>query len=299
MWTFIHGYFAGTIIPNDDLLETLEHRHDFASFALTTDLLRYVLLTVLPGILARLLPGADVIDEGRVQGHYDRGDEFYRWFAGPSMINSSGLLSDPLNREETIDEMQANKLAVVCEKLALGDRSKAVLDLGCGFGTLARFASVKYGARVTGITLGRNPAAHGNAALREAGVSDGQSRVWSMDWRDVPSLGVKYDAIVCLEMAEHVGIFKIVGFLRQCFEMLEDDGVMVLQVAGLRRAWQYEDIIWGLFVVSLSPALAVSFRADNFSMKHKYVFPAGADASTPLTSYVSFCEAAGFEIKRW
>lgn len=255
MWTFIHAYFDGTAIPSDDLLDILEFRHDFVSFAITTDLIRYVFLTVLPGILARILPGADTRDESRVQGHYDRGDEFYRWFAGPSMINSSGLLSDA-HRKETIEEMQANKMTVVCEKLALGRGSaeKTVLDLGCGFGTLARFASTRYGARVTGITLGQNPAAYGNAALRAAGVSAEQSRVLSMDYRDVPALDGgrnRYDAIICLEMAEHVGIFKIVGFLRQCYEMLKDDGVMVLQVAGLRSAWQYEDIIWGLFVVRM------------------------------------------------
>lgn len=266
MWTFIHAYFDGTAIPKGDLLDILEYRHDFASFAITTDLIRYVVLTVLPGILARLLPGADTRDESRVQGHYDRGDEFYRWFAGPSMINSSGLLSDP-HRKETIEEMQANKMAVVCGKLDLGGAGaggKTVLDLGCGFGTLARFASVRHGARVTGITLGQNPAAYGNAALRAAGISAEQSRVLSMDYCDVPALDGgrnRYDAIVCLEMAEHVGIFKIVGFLRQCYEMLEDDGVMILQVAGLRSAWQYEDIIWGLFVVRLlRPGQVLSFH---------------------------------------
>lgn len=257
MWTFMHGYFDGTVSPNGDLLEVLEYRHDFVNFAITTDIISYVLFTVIPGILARLLPRANARDEGRVQGHYDRGDDFYRWFAGPSMINSSGLLSDP-SRKESIEEMQENKMAVVCEKLALGHggpAKKALLDLGCGFGSLAKYASVRYGCRVTGITLGQNPAVYGNAALRAAGIPEGQSRVLSMDYRDVPNLyggSARYDAIVCLEMAEHVGIFKIVAFLRQCYDMLEDDGVMVLQVAGLRSAWQYEDIIWGLFVVCTS-----------------------------------------------
>lgn len=263
MWTFMHGYFDGTVIPKGDLLEILEYRHDFVSFAITTDIISYVLFTVIPGILARLLPRANARDEGRVQGHYDRGDDFYLWFAGPSMINSSGLLSDP-SRKESIEEMQENKMAVVCEKLALGrggPAKKTLLDLGCGFGSLAKYASVRYGSRVTGITLGQNPAAYGNAALQAAGVPEGQSRVLSMDYRDVPNLyggSARYDAIVCLEMAEHVGIFKIVSLLRQCYDMLEDDGVMVLQVAGLRSAWQYEDIIWGLFVVC-TPLRAVKY----------------------------------------
>ena len=60
-------------------------------------------------------------------------------------------------------------------------------------------------------------------------------------------------------------------------ERLEDDGIFYLQIAGLRRAWQFEDLIWGLFM-------------------NKYIFP-GADASCPLSWYIAQCEAEGFEIR--
>jgi len=60
--------------------------------------------------------------------------------------------------------------------------------------------------------------------------------------------------------------------------MMDDDGVFFLQVAGLRKSWQYEDLIWGLFM-------------------NKYIFP-GADASTPLGFYIGCLESAGFEIKQ-
>jgi cyclopropane-fatty-acyl-phospholipid synthase len=52
---------------------------------------------------------------------------------------------------------------------------------------------------------------------------------------------------------------------------------MFLQIAGIRQSWQYEDLVWGLFM-------------------NRYVFP-GADASTPLAYYVAFCEHAGWEVK--
>ena len=58
--------------------------------------------------------------------------------------------------------------------------------------------------------------------------------------------------------------------------MLEDDGIFFLQIAGLRRAWQYEDLTWGLFMA-------------------KYVFP-GADASCPLNWVIEQLERAGFEV---
>merc|ERR1712087_127766 len=50
-----------------------------------------------------------------------------------------------------------------------------------------------------------------------------------------------------------------------------------LQIAGLRRAWQYEDLVWGLFM-------------------NRYVFP-GADASCPLYWDVEQVERAGWEVR--
>jgi cyclopropane fatty-acyl-phospholipid synthase-like methyltransferase len=79
-------------------------------------------------------------------------------------------------------------------------------------------------------------------------------------------------------MAEHVGIKNFQKFLVQVKNLLKDDGMMYLQIAGFRRAWQFEDFVWGLFM-------------------GKYVFP-GADASCPLGFVTSQAERAGFEVHR-
>jgi cyclopropane fatty-acyl-phospholipid synthase-like methyltransferase len=191
------------------------------------------------------------------------------------MIYTSGLISD-INREESLEELQDNKLATVCEKIAL-KKGERLLDIGCGWGTLAKFASVNYGAHTTGITLGRNQTAWGNAGLRKAGIESSQSEILCMDYRDIPVPEGRYNKITCLEMAEHVGVRYFGRFLNQVNDMLEDDGVFFLQIAGLRKPWQYEDLVWGLFM-------------------NKYVFP-GADASTPLDFFIGSLESAGFEIK--
>jgi len=191
------------------------------------------------------------------------------------MIYTSGIISD-INREETLEELQDNKLGVVCEKIALQE-GETLLDIGCGWGTLAKYASVNFGAKATGVTLGRNQTAWGNNGLRKAGIPEEQSNILCMDYRDIPTIKGGYQKITCLEMAEHVGIRHLTSFLKQCCDMLDDDGVMFLQVAGLRKSWQYEDLIWGLFM-------------------NKYIFP-GADASTPLNNYISAVESAGFEVK--
>jgi sphingolipid C9-methyltransferase len=191
------------------------------------------------------------------------------------MIYTSGIISD-INREESLEQLQDNKLAVVCEKIGLKGGEK-LLDIGCGWGTLAKYASVNYNARATGITLGRNQTAWGNSGLRKAGISEDQSNILCMDYRDIPVPAGGYNKITCLEMAEHVGVRHFSSFLNQVNNMLDDDGVFFLQIAGLRKAWQYEDLIWGLFM-------------------NKYIFP-GADASTPLGFVVDKLEGAGFEVK--
>jgi len=191
------------------------------------------------------------------------------------MIYTSGVISD-INKEETLEQLQDNKMAIVCEKIDLKP-GETLLDIGCGWGTLAKFASVHFGAKTTGITLGRNQTAWGNNGLRKSGITEEQSKILCMDYRDIPVPEAKYDKITCLEMAEHVGIRHLTSFLRQVNDMMNDDGTFFIQVAGLRKTWQYEDLIWGLFM-------------------NKYVFP-GADASTPLRDYVGALESAGFEIK--
>ncbi|TPX64226.1 hypothetical protein SpCBS45565_g06034 [Spizellomyces sp. 'palustris'] len=265
--TFFENYFDEKIDIKDDMLELLEARHDWASFIWTTSQAKFFMTQWIPETLWH----SKKQDEDQVREHYDRGDDFYESFLGPMMIYTSGIMTSATKRE-TLEELQQNKLNLVCDKIQLkpGDR---MLDIGCGWGTLSVHAA-KAGAKVTGVTLGKNQAAWGTRKAQEAGVSS-NVQILCKDYRDIPFQ--KYDKITCLEMAEHVGVLRFQTFLLQVREMLEDDGVFFLQIAGLRRQWQYEDLMWGLFMA-------------------KYVFP-GADASCPLNWYIEQLERAGFEVQ--
>ncbi|KAI8907930.1 S-adenosyl-L-methionine-dependent methyltransferase [Gorgonomyces haynaldii] len=267
METFFESYFDQKIDLKGDMLETLEARHDWASFNFTVSQATFFFSQWVPETLWH----SRKQDEDQVRDHYDRGDDFYNWFLGPMMIYTSGMMSKR-NERETLEEMQERKLETVCKKIQLkpGDR---MLDIGCGWGTLSVHAAKK-GARVTGVTLGRNQHEWGMGKAREAKVED-NVEILCMDYRDIPKQ--KFDKITCLEMAEHVGVLRFSTFLRQVKDMLEDDGLFFLQIAGLRRAWQYEDLQWGLFMA-------------------KYVFP-GADASMPLNWVVEELERNGFEVE--
>ena len=289
METFHEMYFDEKVDFKGDCLDVMEYRHDWASFRFTLSLFKFFFTGMIPevimhtrsqGLSITTCVGITILtswvpDEEQVRDHYDRGDDFYSWFLGPRMIYTSGIISD-IHREETLEQLQDNKLAVVCEKIGLKP-GESMLDIGCGWGTLAKYASVNYDARVTGVTLGRNQTAWGNNGLSKAGITDEQSRILCMDYRDIPVPEGGYKKITCLEMAEHVGVRHFGSFLTSVYNMLDDDGVFFLQIAGLRKPWQYEDLIWGLFM-------------------NKYIFP-GADASTPLDFFVARLEGAGFEIK--
>ena len=174
------------------------------------------------------------------------------------MIYTSGVALD-ITREETLEELQDNKLTIVCEKLDLRPEDR-LLDIGCGWGTLAAFAHKNYGCEVTGVTLGRNQAKFGNDRIQGNGGDPNKARILCMDFRDIPGQKGSFTKIVSLEMAEvrhatfmpllylsfvkHVGIRRYQSYLRQVYELLDDDGIFVFQVAGLRPHWQYEDLIW-------------------------------------------------------
>jgi len=250
----------------DDVLQTLERRNEFVSYKLQWWHLKFFVMKFLP----EMLKHDKAQDEEQVVEHYDRGNDFYNAFLGPMMVYTSGIR---YNETETLEEIQENKIKDVCEKIQLKEGERH-LDIGCGWGTLVNYAAENYGSKSTGVTLAQNQV---EWALNKAKGKEILDKVnyLTMDYREIPN--EKYDKITCLEMAEHVGIRLFPTFLEQVSEMLEDDGIFYLQIAGIRRAWQWEDMLWGFFMDT-------------------YIFP-GADASLPLLFSVGQLEAAGFEVE--
>ena len=241
-----------------DLLQALYERESYARFVIEWPHVVFFFTKFIP----ELLTHSRAQDVEQVREHYDRGDDFYAAFLGPSMIYTSAIFQD---EEETLEQAQTNKLQLVAHKLhlAAGD---AHLDLGCGWGTLINHFALEYGTDSTGITLGKNQTDWCNAKLKASGVSS-RARALCLDYRDSPparNASGRYDKISCLEMSEHVGVKYYSRFCSQVYGMLSDDGLFFLQIAGLRKPWQFEDFCWGLFM-------------------GKYIFP-GADASCPIRS---------------
>ena len=116
------------------------------------------------------------------------------------MVYTSGIIKD-LDRAETLEELQDNKLVVVCEKLDLQPNDR-LLDIGCGWGTLVAFAHKNYKCDVLGITLSHNQTAFGNERIVRSGGDLSRARIEYCDYRDLPKEKGKFTKIVSLEMAE-------------------------------------------------------------------------------------------------
>jgi len=189
------------------------------------------------------------------------------------MIYTSGIISD-IDRKETLEELQDNKLAVVCHKLQLKPTDR-LLDIGCGWGTLVTYAAKNFDCDATGVTLSKNQAEFGTKRIADNGVDSNKARILRTDFRNLDK-AQKFDKIVSLEMAEvrllfpleralpledqcepdplpllssraqHVGIRRYNTFLADVYNLLEDDGILVFQVAGIRPSWQYEDLNWSV-----------------------------------------------------
>jgi cyclopropane fatty-acyl-phospholipid synthase-like methyltransferase len=265
MATFVEKYVVGDIQVSGDLQAFFRRKEEVLNYRLTWEQLKFVVGGFIPSVLVH----TQAADRKTVTGHYDRGNDFFHAFLGDIMIYTSAFFESPA---DTLEDAQRRKLEVVAQKIQLkpGER---LLDIGCGWGTLVAHMAEKHGADATGVTLAARQAELGTERIAQKGLQQ-RARILTLDYRDIPQ--EKWNKITVLEMAEHVGIRKFLGFMRQLNAMLEDDGILFLQIAGLRRNWTPEDFTWGLFM-------------------SKYVFP-GADASMPLSFVCKNLEKAGFEI---
>jgi cyclopropane fatty-acyl-phospholipid synthase-like methyltransferase len=264
MATLYEAYFDGAIDIPGDIYAFLKERDLFVKYTITPMHLKWAVTNFVPEVAIH----SKKQDQRIVREHYDRGNDFFGWFLGERMVYTSGFFMNP---NETLEEAQDNKLNLVCQKIQLqpGER---MLDIGCGWGTLAAHAAKYYGADTTGVTIAERQAEFGNQRAKDWGVAD-RARILCKDYRDIPPS--KYDKITSLEMVEHVGVKNLQSFYELVMDYLTDDGLFLLQWTGLRRGLRPEDLIWGLFM-------------------NKYIFP-GADASLCPARMLEVMEKAGWE----
>lgn len=151
--------------------------------------------------------------------HYDKGNELFKNMLDKRMAYSCGYWKDARN----LDEAQEAKLELICRKLGLkaGDR---VLDIGCGWGSFAKYAAEKYDVEVVGITVSKEQLSLGRELCRGLPVE-----LRLQDYRDVDE---RFDHIVSVGMFEHVGLKNCRTYMEKANQCLKDDGLFLLHFIG-------------------------------------------------------------------
>ncbi|MDB5030778.1 cyclopropane fatty acyl phospholipid synthase [Mucilaginibacter sp.] len=151
--------------------------------------------------------------------HYDIGNDLYKKMLDKRMIYSCGYWENA----QTLDEAQEAKLDLICRKLKL-ESGMRLLDVGCGWGGLAKYAAEKYGVSVVGVTLSEPQATIAREINKGLPVD-----IRVQDYRD---LNEQFDRIVSVGMFEHVGYKNYSAYMEKISASLTTDGIFLLHTIG-------------------------------------------------------------------
>jgi cyclopropane-fatty-acyl-phospholipid synthase len=195
-----------------------------------------------------------------VSHHYDLSDSLYNLFLDPKKQYSCGYFE---SKNDTLETAQNNKIRHIIKKLNIQPNQK-VLDIGCGWGSLAIDIAKSTNCEVTGITLSENQFNYCTKKAKELNLEN-QVTFKLIDYRQ---LDEKFDRIVSVGMFEHVGrkFYKI--FFNQIEKLLNNNGVSLIHTIG-----------------SVNPP------RDPHPWITKYIFPGGYTPS--LSEVITPVEKAG------
>ncbi len=160
-------------------------------------------------------------DAEAISYHYDLSNDFYRLWLDRDMVYSCAYFE---TGSEDLEQAQQAKLRHLCRKLRLkpGER---LLDVGCGWGGLARYAAREFGAKVFGITLSREQLELARERVAEEGLAK-QITLELMDYRDLPQDG-RFDKVVSVGMFEHVGHANLPLYCQRLFDAVRPGGLVM------------------------------------------------------------------------
>ena len=159
-----------------------------------------------------------------VSHHYDISDDLYDLFLDPKRQYSCAYFK---NDDDSLETAQNNKIQHIIKKLNIKPNQK-ILDIGCGWGSLAIDIAKSAQCEVTGITLSENQFNYCVKKAKELNLEN-QLTFKLMDYRE---LNEKFDRIVSVGMFEHVGRKFYNKFFKQIDNLLDKDGVSLIHTIG-------------------------------------------------------------------
>ena len=151
--------------------------------------------------------------------HYDLGNDLYRAMLDARLCYTCGYWKNA----ETLDQAQEAKLELICRKINLSS-GMAVLELGCGWGSFAKYAAEKYDAKVVGVNICTE-----QVRLARELCADLPVEIRQQDYRDVEG---SYDAVISIGILEHVGYKNYRSYMETVDRCLKDDGIAFIHTIG-------------------------------------------------------------------
>jgi cyclopropane-fatty-acyl-phospholipid synthase len=204
-----------------------------------------------------------------ISHHYDLGNDFYAAWLDEGMTYSSAVFAEPVTDSEPLVQAQDRKLRLLLDRLELKP-GQALLDIGCGWGSLAEVAARDYGANVVGLTLSEEQKAYTDDRMARSGVSS-HVDIRLQDYRDAEG---RFDAVSSVEMVEAVGEDYWPAYLQAIARVLKPGGRAALQLISIR-----EPLFEGY--------------AGNADFIQTYIFPGGMLISEKR--FAAIAAAAGLE----
>ncbi|KAK8632672.1 hypothetical protein V6N13_073058 [Hibiscus sabdariffa] len=142
----------------------------------------------------------------------------------PANSYCMGAISE--TEDEDLKDAQLRKTSLLIEEARI-DSKHEILEIGCGWGSLAIEVVKRTGCKYTGITISEEQLKYAEMRVKEAGLQE-NIRFQLYDYRQLPST-YKYDRIISCEMIEAVGHEYMEDFFGCCESVLAKDGLFVLQ----------------------------------------------------------------------
>ena len=179
------------------------------------------------------------------RAHYDLSNRFFQLWLDPQMQYSCAYWEGA----ETLEQAQRNKLELICQKLHLrpGER---VLEIGCGWGGLARYMAAERQAKVTAVNISQEQIQFAREFCAGLPVE-----VVDQDYRDIRG---SWDKVVSIAMLEAVGARNLRTYMETAHRALREDGVFVLHTIGENITRPHADrwILKHIFPNGYVPSLA-------------------------------------------
>lgn len=176
-----------------------------------------LLLSVLRAKLFNLQSPTRSFEVG--ERHYDLGNDLYRAMLDKRMNYTCAYWKNA----KTLDAAQEAKLDLVCRKINL-QKGMRVLDIGCGWGSFAKYAAEKYGAEVLGVTISKEQVKLGMEMCAGLPVE-----LRLQDYRAVEGT---FDAVVSIGVMEHVGPRNYRTYMEIVDRTLKEDGIAFFHTIG-------------------------------------------------------------------